>query len=225
MEASLVRLGQSNDAVCVRAHWVNAYTLTALTINSVVFSLQNSGSSLLGGLASNNYCRYRWKSLVIKVGSITGATVALGLQDDQAVSTPTSISAISALRTSTLDLNDSSEVDPQCEYRPVDKKRWYYTIAGTDLRDSVAFSQFVVSTIAGTLYVEYSASVVFSGRLGVNGNDVPRSLNFFDRELPVIPATMLDHLSDDTDDEPVHISHPRGLRVAPASPLVSSQRR
>jgi hypothetical protein len=212
-----------SDAAPVMVHWVSNTTVAANTIYTQTFSPGTSTSTQLVTM-TGYYSRYRIKEIIVKIGNnSTTALTACGILDDfggtNGTPVPSSFNAIASLRCSNTDLGATDDSESQFVWRPLDPKRWFYTIPGLDIRDNTPATVYFVSTSSGVQYIEFFATYVFSGRTGQGTSDVTVD-DPWNRILPIrsMQSAFLPSeppSEEDEPDEPIHVSHPRGLRVPP----------
>jgi len=165
------QLARHTDATPIRGKLLGNSAALAAGVPSVLFLIQPSTLGSRVSSIASDYLRYRIKWLRIRfLGNVPTtantqvATTAIGILDDIGYSgePPTTVSGITELRCSATQFTNET-VPTILEFRPIDKKKWYYCNAPSNDRfDSVA-TVYGGSTVAGSVAYEIDYCVVFAG--------------------------------------------------------------
>jgi len=159
-------LARHTDATPVRGKFIGTATLAAST-PLALFLIQPANLGARVASIASDYLRYRIKWFRIRFLGVSVTTVSstsLGILDDvnYAGEPPTTVSGVAELRCSATTF--SSETIPTIlEFRPLDKKRWYYNTSTSNDRFDSTGTLYAASTGAGSLQYEIDYCVVFSG--------------------------------------------------------------
>jgi hypothetical protein len=147
---------------------------------AVVPNIGGSSSGTLGQRVlqiSQGFSRYRiHRAVAVLTPSVStpGGNFFFGFADDSAAFfAPTSPQAILDLRCSRAVSTSGSEANYELEWRPVDKKKWYYTDASSttvsaDLRFAAPCTIFLYDSTAAVSRIDLYLDMSFEGSGNVN---------------------------------------------------------
>jgi len=157
-----------SDSTPIRGRFTGTTTVVSGTPLALFLIQPANLGSRVASIASD-FLRFRVKWIRIRflgtpVGTTTAGFTSMGILDDvnYAGEPPTTVSGVSELRCAATTFTNET-VPTTIEFRPLDKKRWYYcTSSSNDRFDSVG-TLFAASNASTAFAYEVDYCIVFSG--------------------------------------------------------------